>query len=395
MFISKKIWLLPIALLAVSCSNKDLDEVEEPVVTNELKSLSADSYFRWNVGESIPYYFMNGSAKEQAIVEDCMEEWMKYANVKFVEASSFNSAIVRIKIYADNGSNVKGSAALGKYYQVDYNKKNPNSPTVNLYISGVSRSKAKTIVLHELGHVLGLADETYHKDFNVSNLNTSLIRNEIGTTLYEQLFGAQYRDIYQKGICYENSAPFNPNSIMMYNIPSRWTKNGTSYDGGVELTPQDIWAINKMYPFSSKYVAVYAGSEGDNGAILGRFTNFSDWTKIRKFVGYGFETEQTGTYPVTKFKNSKGECRMGMGRKNSSGTIVWDQGLQNQGFYPVSAQVFKPIYMYYSHGYGRTPVEVYYKNGKQMGYSYCFDSYLTGAGYTRPGSPLALVETAQ
>ena len=385
----KYLLMLPVALMAVSCSDEELsEEVVEAPVSNELKSIYAYDDIRWNVGEEIPYFIEGGTRKDVWHVEDCMETWMAYANVKFKEAPNFQSAIVRIKIYSDNGSNVNGSAALGKYYQLQENQKHPNAPTVNLYISGMSRDKAETVILHELGHVLGLADETYHKDFNVNNLKSNLIKNEIGSNLYDQLFGEKSRNDYQYGVCYKYSTPFNPNSIMMYQIPSRWTKNGISYPGGVDLTPQDIMVINMMYPFEAKYVPVFVGSEGNNGAILGRFADFGDWTKVRKFVGYGFEQEQPGTYPVTKFENNKGEFRMGTGKK-SGNTIVWDKSMEKRGFYPV--EDFKPIYMYYSHGYGRTPVEVYFKNGEAMGYSYCLDSYLTSAGYTRPGSPLALV----
>lgn len=385
--------MLPVALMAVSCSDEELsEEVVETPVSNELKSIYAYDEYRWNIGEEIPYFIEGGTRRDGYLVEDCMETWMAYANVKFKEAPNFQSAIVRIKIYPDNGSNVNGNSALGKLQQLQVNQKNPNSPTVNLYISGMSHDKAETVILHELGHVLGLVDETYHKDFNVNNLKSNLIKNEIGSNLYDQLFGEKSRNDYQYGVCNNKyTTPFNPNSIMMYEIPSRWTKNGISYPGGVDLTPQDIMVINMMYPFEAKYVPVFVGSEGNNGAILGRFADFGDWTKVRKFVGYGFEQEQPGTYPVTRFVNkNNGEVRMGTGKK-SGNTIVWDEKLLSKGFEPVKEKDLKPIYMYYSHGYGRTPVEVYYKNGEQVGYSYCFDSYLTSAGYTRPGSPLALV----
>lgn len=400
-----KKWFVPMSLLALCCSSCSDEEVSEELesYSNSLKYctiMSGDSN-SWKDVKEIRYYFLNGTDSEKAEVKKAMLNWMAYGNVKFVEGNSRRND-VRIKFDYTQTSTGAGTS-IGGYGFVGRDIKGviaPDEAHVTIYPK-VSNN-IKMLALHELGHVLGFGDEIFNSNFPVKYNNWNF--NNVYKDFYAGCGNSQQAqkqvnelqnnlltapaNFYQRG-------SFDEKSIMMYKFNPLWCNNGYKYQTtNTELSDGDKEGIKKLYPLGN-YVPVFVGSEGNNKAVLGRYDDFNDKSKIREFVGYGFEEEVAGTYLVTKFVNDAKECRMGIGRKNSSGTIVWDQGLKNQGFYPVSTQEFKPIYMYYSHGYGRTPVEVYYKNGKPMGYSYCFDSYLTDAGYTRPGSPLALATYAK
>ncbi|MCR5568128.1 MAG: hypothetical protein K6G31_02525 [Paludibacteraceae bacterium] len=392
----KYLLMLPVALMAVSCSDEDISE-EKDLYSSTLKSctIMSGDYISWLDVEEIRYHFLNGSDAEKAEVRKAMLNWMAYGNIKFVEGDSYDNDL-RIKfdyslVSNGTGTIIGGTSTIGRDI---HNRKKEDEAHMTLYPRTTNNLKA--LALHELGHVLGFGDEIFNKncpvkkdDWNYNNIYRDFIKGGLSAAAAQQQVQNLMYNLSEAPKHFYWHNEFDEKSIMMYRFKPTWSNNGYSYKTQNEkLSEGDKKGIDRLYPLGM-YVPVFVGTEGGNKAVLGRYDDFSSSENVREFVGYGFEKEQTGTYPVTRFVNkNNGEVRMGTGKK-SGNTIVWDKNLLSKNFEPVEG--LKPIYMYYSHGYGRTPVEVYYKNGEQVGYSYCFDSYLTSAGYTRPGSPLALV----
>ncbi len=88
--------------------------------------------------------------KYQNIAYDAFRAWMKASNgcVRFVDAPSEHNA--NINVYFIDTNYLHGGNAVGTttYYH--------NSPTIKIAVSRYSRIEIESVLLHEIGHALGM-----------------------------------------------------------------------------------------------------------------------------------------------------------------------------------------------------------------------------------------------
>jgi hypothetical protein len=138
----------------------------------------------------------------------------------------------------------------------------PNTQNQNRYGCGTTEESCGSnweegsTVLHEFGHALGMIHE--HQNFINSDpfeFNT--------TTVYDNCYkwygwdeATTYHNILKPYTCNNNSCPyegsdFDPESIMMYSLPSSWIKSGIRYDKNYTLSVKDQDWLQTMYPLNA------------------------------------------------------------------------------------------------------------------------------------------------
>lgn len=386
--------MLSLGLMAASCSdeNKEFMAEEETIVSeNQFKSVYArNSYEIWSPGETISYFVKNKSSVRglYSLVDECVAEVMNYANVKFEEADEEEDAQVIFE-FEGNIPNIMTSDddhALEEFYHTQIGKDDfKNGGVITFYeINDWSTEKLRHKVLHHLGHVLGLNDEIYNMNFNLLLNNNKTYSDICANHKYDMSFISHYKDYYEgkgresvkKGYI---SGTFDPNSVMMCEIKAEWTKDNKAIKEASTLSVGDRKILMKLYPFTSNVsVPIFVGSGSSSDVVIGTWDSFSDKSKIRKRIGFGYKNAGvSGTYPLYKcvnITNSK-DVRYALKKGNSFTNGVTESGYNN----------YFIAYIYDYAGYGRNPLGVYYKNGKYSGVSYSNDPYMKSTGNTEMG----------
>lgn len=227
---------------------------------------------KWVTGQTIKIKFLNGSSNLQNSVKEISKEWLKYANVKFEYITSGESDIRISFAWSDDWVN-------WSYIGNDAKKISQEENTMNLAWSDddINTDDYKASVLQQFGLMLGLVYE--HKNPK-SNIEWNL-------TKVKQYFrgwsSTQINDFLAKYKEYETTySSFDPQSIMVYALPSNLTTNGYGVDLNLELSTNDKSLIRDLYP--GRY---YNGYEHD--------LSEPDWNKLKtlsnNLIGVGRDIE--------------------------------------------------------------------------------------------------------
>lgn len=212
---------------------------------------------RWPVGSTVKVGFLNRPDQYgqglRAWVKWACAVWSCYANIKwdFAEGDqadvtiNFEAADVPYGTYSSAiGIEAKSWVAAGE-------------PSVHLVFDpsdpvNQESAELQRVILHEMGHVLGLIHEHMRPDRPILWNQPAVYK------YYEQLTGWSWQEINEQVIAPYNgaiagSSPFDPKSIMMYPFPvglAEYT-DGTPFSTGwnTSLTQNDIDLVGKMYPF--------------------------------------------------------------------------------------------------------------------------------------------------
>jgi serralysin len=169
-------------------------------------------------------------------VEEVAPEWTNHANIKFQFVND-GDAEIRVA-FEELGGNwsyvgIRSASFAQKEHTMNIS---PKTPEADL----------QKVILHEFGHALGCIHEHqspvnaipwhkpnvyewYHQQFKWSS-------NDVDQNIFLRGDGAEHTD-------------FDPDSIMMYEVPSELTRTGVSFTGGSTLSAGDKKWIAKMYPF--------------------------------------------------------------------------------------------------------------------------------------------------
>jgi serralysin len=169
-------------------------------------------------------------------------DWANHANLKFQFVND-NDADIQIAFKQGDGS--------WSYIGIDANTIPPGEPTMNFgwFDENTSDEEFSRTTKHEFGHMLGCIHEhqnpadgiKWNKEVVYTDLSGSpnfWDRQTIDHNMFERYSKTitQYTDV-------------DPQSIMMYWIPARWTTDGKSYGENVfDLSDKDKEFIKRVYP---------------------------------------------------------------------------------------------------------------------------------------------------
>lgn len=235
----------------------------------------------WPNGTTLHISFIGGTAQEHQTVEQTAKQWEKFANLKLVFDNS-PQAQLRVAFVQDGRS--------WSYIGTDNLDISPLAPTMNFGWP----LEAGTI-LHEFGHAIGLAHE-HQSPLGGLLWNEPVVLRELAgppNNWDEETIRFNVLEKYQANQI--RGTAFDPQSIMLYAFPARWTTNGVSTNENNALSPTDETFVGgpTMYPFPAGggtgavdlAVAESAGVEGDIG-------------KVGEVDLYKFTAKTAGNYTV-------------------------------------------------------------------------------------------------
>jgi serralysin len=186
--------------------------------------------------------FLDGERKVQNKVKRYAKTWSSFAKVNLSFVAGTN-ADIRIAFEEGDGS--------WSYIGTDAISIDHNEPTMNFgWLTEESADKEYSrVVIHEFGHALGSIHEHQNPSANIP-WKKEAVYAELGgppnnwskEQVDHNLFARYSKTITQ-------FTAFDPNSIMLYPIPARWTTNNQAIGGdNSELSKSDKDFIKIIYP---------------------------------------------------------------------------------------------------------------------------------------------------
>jgi serralysin len=198
----------------------------------------------WVPGARLRVRFLNGPSLLHRRVLRLAQIWTAYANISF-EPSDDEAAEVRIAFNEGLGSwSYEGTHSLLVGHQ---------EPTVNFGWLSVDSSidEMESVVVHEFGHVLGLAHEHNNPDAAISWNKR---------TVYEQMGGPpnhwtretvdrMFFDTWPRSR-FPFAKPFDPGSVMAFPVPAEFTQDSLSIGRNVTISQGDREFVSRLYPYA-------------------------------------------------------------------------------------------------------------------------------------------------
>ncbi|HFC31032.1 MAG TPA: hypothetical protein ENJ44_08335, partial [Oceanospirillales bacterium] len=188
----------------------------------------------WNQ-DSITFYFLDGTSQQKNEVKRFSQLWQRYTGIKF------------------NFTNKKPSFFnFKKFYKISF--KGKNNESTNGAINGLIQFGnlsdniifRKTTILHEFGHMLGLAHEHQRQDrpnyLDNKQLVTACMKNQQQSRAWcnENLFKKFYKKVFIQ-------SEYDPNSIMHYDISNITSKDSETNSNIPESLNNSLSFTDKFY----------------------------------------------------------------------------------------------------------------------------------------------------
>jgi hypothetical protein len=191
----------------------------------------------WINGSTLRVRFMGGTPAQQALAKEQALWWtdLAQANLRF-EFNNAPDAEIRITFDPNDGawSNVGTDCRLVPL----------NQPTMNLgFMDGGTAA-------HEFGHAIGLAHEHQNPAGGLQWNEEVVIRDLGGPPNFWPPDQVRFNVIEKYSADQIRGTIFDPDSIMLYAFPARWTRNGISTKENEVLSAMDkaFIASTQAYP---------------------------------------------------------------------------------------------------------------------------------------------------
>jgi Astacin (Peptidase family M12A)/Bacterial pre-peptidase C-terminal domain len=189
----------------------------------------------WINGSTLHVRFLGGSSSQRALVREQAQWWTDHANLTF----NFNDAPdaeIRIAFDENDGA--------WSYVGTDAQSIPLNQPTMNLgFMDGGTTA-------HEFGHAIGLGHEHQNPAGGIEWNEEVVIRDLGGPPNFWPPEQVRHNVLEKYAVDQIRGTTFDPDSIMLYAFPARWTKNGIATNANEVLSAMDkaFIASAEAYP---------------------------------------------------------------------------------------------------------------------------------------------------
>lgn len=221
-------------------------DIQQDLLDTRLAGVMISSK-KWATGRTIKVAFMPGSDAGVVIrIKPYFLEWTKYANLTFEFVADPNQADIRVAL--------KWGAGSWSYLGTDALAIPKNEATMNFgwLQANTAEDEYSRVVLHEVGHALGMPHEHQHPQGGIPWDKEAVYRYYSGppnnwdrVTIDRNLFARYSETITQ-------FSAFDRDSIMLYAIPNELTLGDWEAGWNRTLSGTDKAFAGEQYPFSDE-----------------------------------------------------------------------------------------------------------------------------------------------
>lgn len=219
----------------------------------------------WPTGQVIRIHFINGTVEQRQFVRKTATKWLLYINLDFQWDVAAVDSHVRIGFdkggsWSHIGTSNLNIAKTKKTMNFGWMPANPSS------------DKDAGVVLHEFGHMLGMAHEHQSPRNKVTWIPEKIIADLSlpPNSWSESQIRRNVLSRLQDGDNVVTTDSFDTKSIMTYPFPADWNEEGVSVSQPNSLSSADKDFIQRLYPFS----------EIEGGQKLKWKRKFSQWFQL-------------------------------------------------------------------------------------------------------------------
>lgn len=198
---------------------------------------------KWDAGDVITISFLDGDPSVQQKVRNAALAWTapQLARLTFEFPKNITKTLIRISFRYAGSWSVIGTTCK----QIT----DMTQPTMNFgwLTPNSSDEDVRSVVLHEFGHALGLIHEHQSPAGGIQWNRDAVIRELSGPPNNWKLDVIEHNMFEAYAAKETNFTKLDPQSIMMYPIPSNWTKDGFSVGLNSDLSPTDTEFIHEQY----------------------------------------------------------------------------------------------------------------------------------------------------
>jgi hypothetical protein len=192
-------------------------------------------FFRklWPNGSTLRVRFLGGTETQQRLALEQGRWWCDFANLRFVPSDA-TIAEIRVAFDPNDGA--------WSYIGTDCSSIPTDQPTMNLGFQDGGTSA------HEFGHAIGLGHEHQNPQGGLQWNEPEVIRDLSGLPNSWTVDQIRSNVLTRYSIDQIRGTAFDPDSIMLYAFPSRWTTNGVGTHSNDVLSAQDRTFVATQYP---------------------------------------------------------------------------------------------------------------------------------------------------
>lgn len=209
---------------------------------NEATKAALVKAAKWNPGDIVTVSFLDGVPSVKERVAAAAREWVA-PGLANLELDFRNDTDTNIRISFMH----KGSWSM---VGTECRFVAPGKATMNYgwLEEDSDEEEVRSVVLHEFGHALGLIHEHQNPAGGIEWDRDQVIADLSGPPNHWTLETIEHNMFRPHAVAETNFTSLDPESIMMYPIPSRWTKDGFNVGLNSELSGTDKDFMKEQYP---------------------------------------------------------------------------------------------------------------------------------------------------